>query len=150
MDSNQMTYSPYGGNGLPVPGPLSFRIYVGENYTMQNTWVYMNISIVEEKTVALKVGGAPVKVAMQYGLSNIFSVAVSSKANTVVTLKLVSGTCPTIAYNANSQEIVGTAVLTPSTPQVQITLLPGGGAATWPLVVIGNNVLDNCVYQISI
>jgi hypothetical protein len=150
IDSNQLNFNQYGGNGLPVPGPLTFRIYVGNNYSMYNTWAYLNISVLEEKSVALKVGGAPVKVSMQYGLSNIFSVPVSNKVNTVVQLKLVSGTCPYLSYNANSQEIVGTAPLTTSTPQAQITLLPGGGAATWPLVVVSTSPLDSCVYQISV
>jgi hypothetical protein len=150
LDSNQVTYTPYGGNGSPVPGPITIRIFVGENYTVGNTWAYLNVSIAEEKTVALKVGGAPVKVVMQNGLSNIFSVPMSSKANTVVQLKLVGGSCPYLSYNANSQEIVGTAALTPFTPQAQITLLPGVGSATWPLVIVGFNNEDNCVYQISV
>jgi hypothetical protein len=150
IDSNQLSYSPYGGNGSPVPGPLTFRIFVGVNYTVEDTWAYLNISVLEEKTVALKVGGAPVKVALPYGLSNIFSVPVSNKANTVVQLKLVSGSCPYIGYNADSQEVVGTAALTAASPQAQITLPPGGGAATWPLQLVGYSAFDNCVYQISV
>jgi len=124
------------------------RIFVGENFTIRD-WVYLKISVVEENPIALKVGAPPVKVNLPYGLSTIFSVPVNSKANTVVQLKLVSGSCPYMVYNSNNQEVVGAPSLTPAMPQAQITL-PPSSAGTWPLVIMSTNPLSNCVYSISV
>jgi len=150
FDSNQLGFSSYGGSGAPLPGPVNVRIFVSENRTndpFTSEWVYINISIVEENVITLKAGAPAVKVSLPYGISNIFSVPLKSKANTVVQLSLVSGSCPSLSYNANNQEIIGTGILTTANPQFSITLPPGSGS--WPLVVL-SNIQPSCVYGISV